>query len=35
MRSRKELENMEKVRQYLVANGVVDDDSFIDFIKED
>ena len=31
----KELENMEKVRQYLVANGVVDDDSFVDFLKED
>ena len=31
----KELEKMEKIRQYLVANKVVDDDSFIDFIKED
>ncbi len=30
-----ELEKMENIRQYLVANGVVDDDSFIDFIKED
>ena len=31
----KELEKMEKIRQYLVANKVVDDDSFMDFIKED
>ena len=31
----KEMEKMEKIRQYLVANKVVDDDSFIDFIKED
>lgn len=30
-----ELEKLEKVRQYLVANGVVDDDSFNDLIKED
>ncbi len=30
----KELEKMEKVRQYLVKNGVIDDDSFVDFIKE-
>ena len=29
----KELEKMEKVRQYLVANGVIDDDSFNDFIN--
>ena len=28
-----ELEKLEKVRQYLVANGVVDDDSFNDLIK--
>ena len=31
----KELEKMEKLRQCVVANGVVDDDSFTDFIKED
>ena len=31
----KELEKMEKLRQYFVANGVIDDDSFNDFIKED
>ena len=31
----KELEKMEKIRQYLVANKVIDDDSFIDFNKED
>lgn len=31
----KELEKLEKVRQYLVACGVVDDDSFIDLIMED
>lgn len=30
----KELVKMEKVRQYLVANNVIDDDSFTDFIKE-
>lgn len=30
-----ELEKLEKVRQYLVANRVVDDDSFNDLIKED
>lgn len=30
-----ELEKMEKVRQYLVANGVIDDDSFVEFINED
>lgn len=30
-----ELEKLEKVRQYLVTNGVVDDDSFNDLIKED
>lgn len=30
-----ELEKLEKVRQYLVANGVVDNDSFNDLIKED
>lgn len=30
----KELEKMEKIRQYLVKNGVIDDDSFVDFIKE-
>lgn len=30
-----ELEKLEKVRQYLVANGVVDDDSFNDLTKED
>ncbi|MBR2194678.1 MAG: hypothetical protein IJ911_03595 [Salinivirgaceae bacterium] len=29
----KELEKMEKVRQYLVANGVIDDESFNDFIN--
>ena len=29
----KELEKLEKVRQYLVANGVIDDDSFNDFIN--
>ena len=29
-----ELVKMEKVRQYLVANDVIDDDSFTDFIKE-
>ena len=29
----KELEKMEKVRQYFVENGVIDDDSFVDFIK--
>ena len=29
----KELVKMEKVRQYLVANNVIDDDSFTDFIK--
>ena len=28
-----ELEKMERVRQYLVANGVIDDDSFNDFIN--
>ncbi len=31
----KELEKMERIRQYLVANGVVDNDSFNDFMKED
>ena len=31
----KELEKMEKVRQYLVANGVIDDDSFVEFINEE
>lgn len=31
----RELEKMEKLRQYFVANGVIDDDSFNDFIKED
>lgn len=31
----KELNNMELVRQYLIANNVIDDDSFVDFIKED
>ena len=31
----KELEKMERIRQYLVANKVVDDESCIDFIKED
>lgn len=30
-----ELQKMEKVRQYLIDNNVLDDDSFIDFIKED
>ena len=30
----RELVKMEKVRQYLVANNVIDDDSFTDFIKE-
>lgn len=29
-----ELVKLEKVRQYLVANDVIDDDSFTDFIKE-
>jgi len=29
----KELEKMEKVRQYLVANGVIDNDSFNDFVN--
>ena len=29
----KELMKMEKVRQYLVANNVIEDDSFTDFIK--
>ena len=30
----KELMKLEKVRQYLVINNVIDDDSFTDFIKE-
>ena len=30
----KELVKLEKARQYLVANNVIDDDSFTDFIKE-
>lgn len=30
----KELMKLEKVRQYLVASNVIDDDSFTDFIKE-
>lgn len=30
----KELEKMEQTRQYLVANNVIDNDSFIDFIRE-
>lgn len=30
----KELVKLEKVRQYLVASNVIDDDSFTDFIKE-
>lgn len=29
-----ELEKMEQTRQYLIANDVIDDDSFTDFIKE-
>lgn len=29
-----ELVKMEKVRQYLVDNNVIDDDSFTDFINE-
>ena len=30
----RELEKMEQIRQYLVANNVIDDDSFIDLLKE-
>lgn len=30
----KELEKLEKVRQYFVANGIIDEDSFIDFMNE-
>lgn len=30
----KELVKMEKVRQFFVANNVIDNDSFTDFIKE-
>lgn len=30
----RELVKMEKVRQFFVANNVIDDDSFTDFIKE-
>lgn len=30
----KELVKLENVRQYFVANNVIDDDSFTDFIKE-
>lgn len=29
----KELEKLEKVRQYFIANGIIDEDSFLDFMK--
>lgn len=30
----RELHNMEKVRQFLVANQVIDEDAFVDYLKE-
>jgi hypothetical protein len=30
----RELHNMEKVRQFLVANQVIDEDAFVDYFKE-
>ena len=29
-----ELMNMEKVRQFLIDNSVVDEDAFVDYLKE-
>lgn len=30
----RELQNMEKVRQFLIANNVIDEDAFQDYLKE-
>lgn len=30
----RELLNMEKVRQFLVTNQVIDEDAFVDYLKE-